>query len=375
MIQLKKKLKIKSHKNLLKSHHRDFFLIWKVMVYKHLIRPILFSIDPEKVHHLVVRLLKVFFSIPGNRKLTKWMMTVDDPRLKRTVFGLEFSNPVGIAAGFDKNAEVFNELSAFGFSHIEIGTVTPKGQPGNPKPRLFRLPKDEGLINRMGFNNLGLDAAIEKLKNRKSNVIIGGNIGKNTATPNSSAVEDYVKNFEGLFDYVDYFVVNVSCPNISDLKELQDQDALMLILNRLQEINNRKPIRKPILLKVSPDLNEGQLDEVIDIVRLTKIDGVVATNTTITRYTLKYEKENALKAGNGGLSGLPIRDRSTEVIRYLAEKSGKAFPIIGVGGIMRAEDALEKINAGADLVQIYTGFIYQGPSLAKQINKLLLSVC
>lgn len=344
------------------------------MVYKHLIRPILFSVDPEKVHHLVVKLLKVFFSIPGKRKFVKWFMTVDDPRLRRKVFGLEFSNPVGIAAGFDKNAEVFNELSAFGFSHIEIGTVTPKGQPGNPKPRLFRLPKDEGLINRMGFNNLGLDAAIEKLKNRKGNVIIGGNIGKNTATPNSSAVEDYVKNFEGLFDYVDYFVVNVSCPNISDLKELQDQDALMLILNRLQEINNKKTIRKPILLKVSPDLNEGQLDEVIDIVRLTKIDGVVATNTTITRHTLKHEKEKALKSGNGGLSGLPIRDRSTEVIRYLAEKSGKAFPIIGVGGIMRAEDALEKINAGADLVQIYTGFIYQGPSLAKQINKLLLSV-
>ncbi len=344
------------------------------MFYKHLIRPILFSIDPEKVHHLVVKLLRVFFSIPGMRTFVRWIMTVDDPRLKRTVFGLEFSNPVGIAAGFDKNAEVFNELSGFGFSHIEIGTVTPKGQPGNPKPRLFRLPKDAGLINRMGFNNLGLDAAIEKLKNRKSNVIIGGNIGKNTATSNATAVEDYVKNFEGLFDYVDYFVVNVSCPNISDLKELQDQDALMLILNRLQEINNKKPIRKPILLKVSPDLNEGQLDEVIDIVRQTKIDGVVATNTTITRHTVKHEKENALKAGNGGLSGLPIRDRSTEVIRYLAEKSGKAFPIIGVGGIMRAEDAIEKINAGADLVQIYTGFIYQGPSLAKQINKLLLSV-
>ncbi len=344
------------------------------MFYKHLIRPILFSIDPEKVHHLVVKLLRVFFSIPGMRTFVRWIMTVDDPRLKRKVFGLDFSNPVGIAAGFDKNAEVFNELSAFGFSHIEIGTVTPKGQPGNPKPRLFRLPKDAGLINRMGFNNLGLDAAIEKLKNRKSNVIIGGNIGKNTATPNATAVEDYIKNFEGLFDYVDYFVVNVSCPNISDLKELQDQDALMLILNRLQEINNKKTIRKPILLKVSPDLNERQLDEVIDIVRQTKIDGVVATNTTITRHTVKHEKENALKAGNGGLSGLPIRDRSTEVIRYLAEKSGKAFPIIGVGGIMCAEDAIEKINAGADLVQIYTGFIYQGPSLAKQINKLLLSV-
>jgi dihydroorotate dehydrogenase len=343
------------------------------MFYKNLIRPILFTIDPEKVHHQVVKILKVFFSIPGSSEIVKLMTKIEDPRLKRKVFGLEFKNPVGIAAGFDKNAEVFNELSSFGFSHIEIGTVTPKGQPGNPKPRLFRLPKDKGLINRMGFNNNGLDSTIQKLKKRKSNVIIGGNIGKNTATPNSKAVEDYVKNFEGLFDFVDYFVVNVSCPNISDLKELQDQDALMLILNHLQDLNHKKPKPKPILLKVSPDLNERQLDEVIEIVRLTKIDGVVATNTTITRHTIQDEKDAALKAGNGGLSGLPIRDRSTEVIRYLAEKSGKAFPIIGVGGIMTAEDALEKIRAGADLVQIYTGFIYQGPFLAKRINKLLLS--
>ncbi|PKP51549.1 MAG: dihydroorotate dehydrogenase (quinone) [Bacteroidetes bacterium HGW-Bacteroidetes-1] len=341
-------------------------------MYKNIIRPLLFRFDPESVHHLVIQLLKYFFSIPGSKQLMLQYSKVADDRLKRKVFGIEFDNPVGISAGFDKNAEVFHELGAFGFSHIEIGTVTPIGQPGNLRPRLFRLPSDEGIINRMGFNNHGLDAAIEKLKRKNTKVIIGGNIGKNTATPNATAVEDYVKTFEGLFDYVDYFVVNVSCPNITDLKELQDQEALMKILNQLQDINNKKPIRKPILLKVSPDLNNQQLDEIIDIVKSTKIDGVVATNTTITRHTIAFDTDIAALAGNGGLSGKPLRDRSTEVIRYLAEKSGKAFPIIGVGGIMSANDALEKIKAGADLVQVYTGFIYDGPFLARKINKRLL---
>jgi len=297
---------------------------------------------------------------------------LNDDRLKRTLFGLSFDHPVGVAAGFDKNAEVFNELANLGFSHIEIGTVTPKAQPGNPKPRLFRLEKEKGLINRMGFNNKGLQAAVANLKARKTKAIIGGNIGKNTLTPNASAVDDYVANFEGLFDHVDYFVVNVSCPNITDLRELQDQEALTHILLKLQEINNSKPARKPILLKVSPDLNEQQLDEVIEVVKLTKIDGVVATNTSITRHTIAKEQALVQQIGKGGLSGLPLRDRSTEVIRYLAQKSNKAFPIIGVGGIMSAEDAIEKINAGADLVQVYTGFIYSGPFLAKRINKQLL---
>jgi dihydroorotate dehydrogenase len=341
-------------------------------MYKRLIRPALFLFDPESIHHLVVRLLQLLFLIPGMKALVGSFTHVHDKRLERELFGLKFKNPVGIAAGFDKQAAVYNELSAFGFSHIEIGTVTPLGQPGNPKPRLFRLPGDKGLINRMGFNNSGLEAAIKNLKRYRTNIIIGGNIGKNTLTPNNEAVEDYVKNFVGLFDYVDYFVVNVSCPNISDLKELQDQEALMNILNRLQHINNQKPKRKPVLLKVSPDLNNKQLDEVIDIVKQTKIDGVVATNTSISRHTIIHEKEMAAKAGHGGLSGLPIRNRSTEVIRYLTEKSGKAFPIIGVGGIMTAEDALEKLAAGADLVQVYTGFVYAGPLIARRINKAIL---
>jgi dihydroorotate dehydrogenase len=279
---------------------------------------------------------------------------------------------VGIAAGFDKNAELYDELGSLGFGFVEIGTVTPKGQPGNPKPRLFRLPQDKALINRMGFNNNGLDEAVKKLKHRKTNIIIGGNIGKNTATPNEKAVEDYEKLFKGLFDYVDYFTVNVSCPNISDLRELQDQDSLMEILNKLQAINQSKPHPKPILLKLSPDLNNKQLDEVIEIVEKTGIDGVVAVNTTISREDLTTPAEKVKKIGKGGLSGKPIKERSTEIIRYLSEKSGKAFPIIGVGGIFTPEDALEKLNAGADLVQVFTGFIYEGPFLAKKINQALL---
>jgi dihydroorotate dehydrogenase len=341
-------------------------------MYKQLIRPLFFRVDPEKVHHAVVALLKFGLTIPSMNWLANKFTEVNDPKLERELFGLHFKNPVGIAAGFDKNASVYKELGALGFSHIEIGTVTPKGQPGNPKPRLFRLTKDKGLINRMGFNNLGLEEAVKKLRKRDKNLIIGGNIGKNTATPNDNAVADYVTNFEGLFPVVDYFVVNVSCPNISDLHELQDQDALMKILNAIQQINLKKANPKPVLLKVSPDLNEKQLDEVITLVKETGIQGVVATNTTITRHTLGQDAEIAKQIGKGGLSGLPIKERSTAVIRYLAEKSNKAFPIIGVGGIFTAEDALEKLHAGADLVQVYTGFIYEGPMIAKRINKAIL---
>jgi dihydroorotate dehydrogenase len=341
-------------------------------MYKSIFRPVLFWFSPESVHHFVVNSLKILFKIPGTRKFINKLTQVNDPRLEREVFGLKFKNPVGIAAGFDKQAELYNELSNFGFGFIEIGTVTPKGQPGNPKPRLFRLPQDQALINRMGFNNGGVNNAVKNLKKRKTTVIVGGNIGKNTLTPNSEAIEDYVLCFRQLFDFVDYFVVNVSCPNITDLHELQDQESLVKILGKIQEINHTKIQPKPVLLKVSPDLNFKQLDEVIEIVRLTKIDGVVATNTTISRQNLQTDEARIKEIANGGLSGKPISDRSTEVIRYLAEKSGKAFPIIGVGGIFTPEDALEKLNAGADLVQVYTGFIYEGPFIAKKINKALL---
>lgn len=343
------------------------------MIYTKILRPLFFIAPAETIHYALIVFLKVLFRIPGFSALVTWLLKSRDQRLKKKVFGLEFANPVGLAAGFDKNAELYNELAAFGFSHIEIGTVTPKPQPGNLKPRLFRLKNDKALINRMGFNNNGLDAAVEQLKKRKTSINIGGNIGKNTGTPNSIAVDDYIKNFNGLFDYVDYFVVNVSCPNITDLRELQDQDALTFILNKLQEINSNKPKRKPILLKVSPDLNIQQLDEVIEIVRNTGIDGVVATNTTLARHNLVHDVELSKHIGSGGLSGKPLKDQSTEVIRYLAMKSNKAFPIIGVGGIFSADDAIEKLDAGADLIQIYTGFIYQGPLLVKRINQKLLN--
>lgn len=310
--------------------------------------------------------------IPGIPNLIRALYAVDDKKLERKLFGLTFKNPVGLAAGFDKDARWFNELTNLGFGFIEIGTLTPKPQIGNPQPRLFRLPEDQGLINRMGFNNLGAEDAVHRLKNRKTNLIIGGNIGKNTATSNDDALADYVFNFNTLHDYVDYFVVNVSCPNVKDLTKLQDTPFLLSLLGKLKQINSTKQKPKPILLKIAPDLNNSQLDEIIEIVAQTKIDGIIATNTTTSREGLKTDKKRVEEIANGGLSGLPVRERSTEVIRYLAEKSNKAFPIIGVGGIHSPEDALEKIKAGADLVQIYTGFIYEGPGLIKAINKKIL---
>ncbi|MGB2514438.1 MAG: quinone-dependent dihydroorotate dehydrogenase, partial [Flavobacteriaceae bacterium] len=290
------------------------------------------------------------------------------PKLEREVFGLKFPNPVGLAAGFDKNAVLYKALSNFGFGFIEIGTITPKAQPGNPKKRLFRLKEDEAIINRMGFNNEGVEAAIKRLKSN-SKVLIGGNIGKNKTTPYEQAADDYIYCFNALFDYVDYFVVNVSSPNTPNLRALQDKAPLTHLLTTLSAINKEKQHPKPILLKIAPDLSNAQLDDIITIVSETKIDGLIATNTTLNREGLKSEN----KAETGGLSGKPLNKRSTEVIRYIAEKSKNAFPIIGVGGIHSAEDALEKIKAGASLVQLYTGFVYEGPALIKRINQLVLS--
>jgi dihydroorotate dehydrogenase len=341
-------------------------------MYKTVIRPLFFNLSPESIHHLVADGLRIIYSIPGVPVLSRKICTIDDPSLEREVFGLKFKNPVGIAAGFDKQAVMFNQLANLGFGFVEIGTITPKAQPGNPKPRLFRLPKDQALINRMGFNNVGVHEAVKNLKKRKTDIVVGGNIGKNTATPNEEAIGDYVYCFEKLFDFVDYFVVNVSCPNITNLRELQDQEKLTRILHRLQQINHDNPVPKPLLLKVSPDLNTKQLQEVIDIVNETKIDGVVAVNTTISRIGLNSKQAMVDQIGSGGLSGKPLRDKATEVIRYLADHSVKAFPIIGAGGIFTPEDALEKFNAGADLIQVYTGFIYEGPFIAKKINQALL---
>lgn len=295
-------------------------------------------------------------------------------KLKRELFGLTFPNPVGLAAGFDKNARLYKELSNFGFGFIEIGTVTPKAQPGNQKKRLFRLKKDSAIINRMGFNNAGVSEVVEQLKKNnlskeiKDRVLIGGNIGKNKATPIEEAVNDYLICFDALFDHVDYFVVNVSSPNTPNLRELQEKEPLTALLQALQINNSERSSRKPILLKIAPDLTNDQLMDIITIVSETKIDGVIATNTTIARDGLVSENKMEV----GGLSGKPLTARSTEVIKFLSEKSNKAFPIIGVGGIHCPEDALEKLNAGANLLQLYTGFIYEGPSLVKSINKAIL---
>ena len=338
-----------------------------------LIRPILFLFNPEFIHHYTFRMIKLGALFPGKLWAWRQLYKVKDARLAREVFGIQFENPVGLAAGFDKDAKLFDELGAFGFGFVEIGTVTPLPQDGNPKPRLFRLKDDNALINRMGFNNQGIEASVARLRRKKSNIIIGGNIGKNKITPNEKAVNDYEICFEKLFPFVDYFVVNVSSPNTPGLRDLQQKEPLTDLLNRLQALNNTKANRKPILLKIAPDLTNEQLDDIIQIIAATKIDGVVATNTTISRNGLKTPQNKLEALGNGGLSGKPVKDRSTAVIKYLSEKSNKAFPIIGVGGIHSADDALEKLAAGATLLQLYTGFIYEGPSLVKRINKAILS--
>jgi dihydroorotate dehydrogenase len=341
-------------------------------MYKSLIRPLLFSIDPEKVHYFTFSLIRILSKIPGMPLLLRSLYLNTDPRLERTLFGLTFKNPVGLAAGFDKNAVLFNELADFGFGFVEIGTLTPKGQEGNPKQRLFRLKDDQGLINRMGFNNDGVAAAISHLKKNKKKLIIGGNIGKNTGIPLEQYTQDYCDTFCELHPYVDYFVLNVSCPNVGSHAKLQDKDYLLELIGAVQKINAKKPVQKPILLKIAPDLNSHQLDEIIELVAETQIDGVIASNTSTNREGLKTPKDQLEAIGNGGLSGLPIKERSTATIQYLADHSNKAFPIIGVGGIHTAKDALEKIDAGADLVQLYTGFVYEGPRLIKEINKALL---
>lgn len=355
-------------------------------MYKLLIRPVLFLFPPEISHHLVVFLLK----IPGIAFLLGLFYKCEDVRLEKTVFarpdehpfgrGIKFSNPVGLAAGFDKDATFFDEMASCGFGFIEVGTVTPKPQPGNPRPRLFRLKEDEALINRMGFNNDGVEVMVEQLKRRKNfKVMIGGNIGKNKVTPNENAIADYEYCFEKLYDYVDYFVVNVSSPNTPGLRELQEKEPLKKILLRLMELcefrihNSELRIRKPILLKIAPDLTNEQLDDIVEIVRETKTDGVVATNTTISRAGLNTHISILNTIGAGGLSGKPLTKRSTEVIKYLSDRSNKSFPIIASGGIHTAEDAIEKLNAGASLVQVYTGFIYEGPGIVKKICKGILN--
>jgi dihydroorotate dehydrogenase len=340
--------------------------------YKKTIFPFLTRYDAEKIHYVVMNVLKFVCKIPFVPSILRLIFEKNDPRLERKVFGLRFKNPVGLAAGFDKNGIWTDQLANLGFGFIEIGTVTPKPQLGNEKPRLFRLKKDEALINRMGFNNEGSLEAANQLRKRKSKIIIGGNIGKNKNTENDEAVYDYLKAFNDLYPYVDYFVVNVSSPNTPGLRDLQEKEPLKYILKVLERDNGRKSKPKPILLKIAPDLTNGQLDDIIEIIKETRTAGVIAANTTISREGLMTDNQTVTEIGAGGLSGKPLTNRSTEMIRYLSEKSNKAFPIIGVGGIYTAQDAIEKLQAGASLVQLYSGFIYEGPAIAKEICKGIL---
>lgn len=338
------------------------------------IKPVFFQLDPEKAHYFVTRRLNWFnTNFPFGKTILRSSFGVNISGLEREVFGIKFSNPVGLAAGFDKNGEYIEALSNLGFGFIEVGTVTPLPQPGNDKPRMFRLVDDNAIINRMGFNNKGVDTLAERLrllKSKDSKIVIGGNIGKNKNTPNEEAVNDYIKCFDRLFDVVDYFVVNVSSPNTPGLRSLQEKGPLKDILNALQARNLVKGISRPILLKIAPDLTNEQLDDIVEIVQETKIAGVIATNTTIERSGLHSPAQIVKEAG--GLSGKPLTQKSTEIIRYLAEKSGRSFPIIGVGGIHSPEDAKDKLAAGASLIQLYTGFIYEGPGLVKRICKALV---
>lgn len=345
------------------------------MLYKKVIRPIFFLLNPEFAHKLVVATLKVAFSVPGVRYFCSKLFTVNHPSLQRQAFGYHFSNPVGLAAGFDKNADAFSELACFGFSFIEVGTVTPKPQPGNPKPRLFRLVADRALVNRMGFNNKGLDYVKLNLsrKRRPKNVILGGNIGKNTLTPNQNAIDDYLTVFHGLYPHVDYIVVNVSCPNVANLRDLQDYNSLKDLLRAIITERKKYDFYKPILLKVSPDLSYEQLITTIKIAEAEGIDGYIATNTTTSRDNLRTLKAKVKAIGNGGLSGKPLAYRSTEVIKLIHTFTQGAKPIIGVGGIHNPNDAIEKLKAGATLIQVYTGFIYEGPAIVKRINKTLIN--
>lgn len=339
------------------------------MIYDSLVKPLLFRLDAEKAHHLVFDNLKRAYRLPGAAAALRGLYDFQHPNLERDVLGLRFRNPVGLAAGFDKNAELTDELGALGFGFVEIGTVTPRPQPGNPTPRLFRLPQDAALVNRMGFNNLGAEAAAARLRQRRNqDLIIGGNIGKNKDTPNELAGHDYVACVEALYAVVDYFVVNVSSPNTPNLRQLQEREPLIQLLQQVQERNQALPMPRPLLLKIAPDLTDTQLDDILLIARETNLSGLVATNTTISRAGLATPETQVMALGAGGLSGRPLRRRATEVIRYLSQHSRGQLPIIGVGGIHSAADAREKLEAGACLLQLYTGFIYEGPGLVRSIN-------
>lgn len=342
-------------------------------MFKLFIRPLLFKFSPEKAHHLTAGILHFVMLVPGFTWFFRKLYLVESEKLHVQKKGLSFPNPVGLAAGFDKNATLYKDFQHLGFGFIEVGTVTPLAQPGNPKPRLFRLPNDRALINRMGFNNDGVDAMVKQLENRPKNLIIGGNIGKNKVTPEELAHEDYLISFHKLYDSVDYFAVNVSSPNTPGLRNLQGKEPLRKLLTSIMDARKAKSVFKPILLKIAPDINDHQLSDVIEIILETGIDGIIATNTTISRDGLNSRSSEVKAMGDGGLSGWPLKARSTRIVKMVREKLTPEHLIIGCGGIETAEDALEKLDAGADLVQIYTGFIYEGPALVKRINQAIVN--
>ncbi len=347
-------------------------------MYKKLLRPILFRFDPESVHRFATGMLGLLLALPFIRALVEWRYRVRDPALEQTLWGIEFENPVGLAAGFDKNAEHFNDLAALGFGYVEIGTVTGEGQPGNERPRMFRLPADHGLLNRMGFNNHGSAAVAGRLAKKRIDTVLGVNIGKTKAVALDEAATDYEKSFRRLFDFARYFVVNVSSPNTPGLRELQNKEPLTELLERLQRLNaeiaaQKSVRRRPLLLKIAPDITDGQLDDILDVVERCDLDGIIATNTTIERDELTTPGQEQL--GGGGVSGAPVRERSLELIRQIYARTGGELPIIGVGGIFTAEDALETIEAGASLVQLWTGFVYEGPAAVRRINSGLVEAC
>ena len=336
-------------------------------MYKKIVSPFLFLFDPESVHNFTFILLKLSFKFPLTKYIVSLLLSLEDPKLEKQLFGLNFKNPVGVAAGLDKNAAHISEFSSFGFGFVEVGTITPEPQIGNPKKRLFRLEKDNAIINRMGFNNEGLEKILPRLK-ANYDIIIGGNIGKNKSTPNSEAKSDYIKCFKKLYDFIDYFVINVSSPNTPGLRELQTPNFLKDLFNDLNiERSKRKKI-KPILLKISPDLKKSTIDELLDVIEVCKIDGIVATNTTVNFPKLDSKSKNE----SGGLSGAPLQSKSNQIISYISKKTAGKLPIIGVGGIISPKDAIEKLKCGAHLVQLYTGIIYEGPVIAKKIKKQIL---
>lgn len=341
------------------------------MFYKFFVRPVLFRFDPERIHHKIVSLLEKVAHFRGTISILNWFYGYEHPNLERNLLGLTFKNPVGLAAGFDKDARLVDVLPAFGFGFIEVGTTTPLPQPGNDKPRMFRLPKDKAIINRMGFNNEGIEATVSRLRNRRTKVVIGGNIGKNKLTPNENALDDYTICFEALYPWVDYFVINVSSPNTPGLRELQEKEPLTRLLIHILNLCKSKDVYKPVLLKIAPDLTDSQLSDIVGIIAATGTDGLIATNTTISRDNLKTDKADVEAMGMGGLSGLPLKSRSLEVLKFLRSRLGQRYPIISVGGIMTPEDALERLEAGADLIQVYTGFVYEGPGFVRRINRLI----